>query len=241
MKPSRFALTFSTISDISCSIRNPHDRHLSQRIMKIPLSPFFKGGTYQIPPFSFSKGGEGGFKNETMELFDFLVTNTIYPICSKKGRIFLRCSRKNLLTVDKTEEIITRLNIKTAEDCERIRNEVKKAVTGRRENRPIKEWIREERPREMLIKYGPETLSLSKLLAIILRTGREGTNAEELAKRLLNKFGTLRAIDSAPLNEEDYFSFAKAGVLIHKYKEKISIPCFRGCIGDFGGIRQRIK
>lgn len=138
---------------------------------------------------------------ETGELFDFLVMNTIYPMCSKKGRIFLRCSRKNLLTVDKTEEIITRLNIKTAEDCERIRNEVKKAVTGRRENRPIKEWIREERPREMLIKYGPETLSLSKLLAIILRTGREGTNAEELAKRLLNKFGTLRAMDSAPLAE----------------------------------------
>jgi DNA repair protein RadC len=44
-------------------------------------------------------------------------------------------------------------------------------------------------------------MSLSKLFAIILRTGGEGTNAEELAKRLLNKFGTLRAIASAPLAE----------------------------------------
>ncbi|MDI6776123.1 MAG: DNA repair protein RadC [Syntrophales bacterium] len=138
---------------------------------------------------------------ENGELFDFLVTNAIYPMYSKKGKIFFRCSRRDLLTADKREEIIVRLNIKTAEDCGRIRDKVKKAVGAGRENRPIKEWIREERPREMLIKYGPETLSLSKLLAIILRTGKEGTNAEELAKRLLNKFGTLRAIDSAPLSE----------------------------------------
>jgi DNA repair protein RadC len=53
----------------------------------------------------------------------------------------------------------------------------------------------------MLIKYGPEAISLSKLLAIILRTGKEGTNAEELSKRLLNHFKTLREIDSAPISE----------------------------------------
>lgn len=70
-----------------------------------------------------------------------------------------------------------------------------------RTNRPIKEWIKEERPREMLIKYGPESLPPSKLLAIILRTGKEGTNAEELSKRLLNHFGTLRAMDCAPISE----------------------------------------
>jgi type I site-specific restriction endonuclease len=40
---------------------------------------------------------------------------------------------------------------------------------------------------------------VSKLLAIILRTGEEGTSAEELAKRLLNHFGSLRAIDPAPI------------------------------------------
>jgi DNA repair protein RadC len=53
----------------------------------------------------------------------------------------------------------------------------------------------------MLIKYGPESLTLSKLLAIILRIGKEGTNAEELSKRLLNQFGTLREIDCAPISE----------------------------------------
>ncbi|MGH7801242.1 MAG: RadC family protein [Thermodesulfobacteriota bacterium] len=135
------------------------------------------------------------------EIFDFLVANAIYPIFSKKGKIFFKCSRKGLLTADKAKEIIDKLNIKTAHDCERIRKEVKELVAENRENRPIKKWIKEERPREMLMKYGPASLSQSKLLAIILRTGKEGTSAEELANRLLNKFGSLRAIDSAPISE----------------------------------------
>ncbi len=137
----------------------------------------------------------------TKEIFDFLVANAIYPVFSKKEKIFFKCSRKGLLTADKAKEIIDKLNIKTAHDCERIRKEVKELVAANREHRPIKKWIKEERPREMLIKQGPEALSLSKLLAIILRTGKEGISAEELAKRLLNRFGSLRDIDSAPISE----------------------------------------
>ena len=135
------------------------------------------------------------------EIFDFLVANAIYPFFSKKGKIFLKSSRKVFLTEDNTKEIIDKLNIKTALDCERIRKEVRERVAANREHRPIKKWIKEERPREMLMKYGPASLSQSKLLAIILRTGKEGASAEELAKRLLNKFGSLRAIDSAPISE----------------------------------------
>jgi len=136
------------------------------------------------------------------EVFNFLVANVIYPMCSKKGKIFLRCTTgKGLLTTDKTNELIAQLNVKTSEDCRRIREEVREAVAAIRPTWPIKEWIKEERPREMLIKYGPEAISLSKLLAIILRTGKEGTNAEELSKRLLNHFKTLREIDSAPISE----------------------------------------
>lgn len=135
------------------------------------------------------------------EMFDFLAANAIYPMISKKGKIYFRCSKKAQLTRDRAEEIIEQLKIKTAEDCKRIRNEVKRRAAALRENRPIKEWIKDERPREMLIKHGPESLSLSKLLAIILRTGKEGTSAEELSKRLLNKFGALREIDSSPISE----------------------------------------
>jgi len=45
-----------------------------------------------------------------------------------------------------------------------------------------------DRPREKLIKYGPEKLSNSELLAIILRTGTKGTNAVALAKKVIGKF-----------------------------------------------------
>lgn len=140
-----------------------------------------------------------GMRNE--ELFNFLAANAIYPMISKKGKIYFKCSKKGLLTQDKVKEIIQQLNIKTSEDCQKIRKEVRKRTAALRENRPIREWVKEERPREMLIKYGPELLTLSKLLAIILRTGKEGASAEELSKRLLNKFGALREVDSAPISE----------------------------------------
>ncbi len=61
---------------------------------------------------------------------------------------------------------------------ETLREEIKKQVAERRTTRPIKEWIKEERPREMLARLGAENLPLSKLLAIILRTGKNGSSAE---------------------------------------------------------------
>lgn len=134
-------------------------------------------------------------------LFDFMVINNIYPLYSKKGKIFFRCSGKRLLTDEESENIIKLLNLNTKEDCKRLREEIKNKIIKRKTNKPIKEWIEEERPREMLIKHGPENLPLSKLLAIILRTGKEGMSAEELAKILLNNFGSLRALDSAPVSE----------------------------------------
>lgn len=135
------------------------------------------------------------------EIFDFLVANAIYPMVSKNGRIFLKSSQKLLLTSEEVRQIIARLNIKNKNDCEKLRKLIREQVARRRGNCPIKKWVKEERPREMLIKSGAQSLPLSKLLAIILRTGREGVNAEELAKRLLNQFGSLRAIDSAPISE----------------------------------------
>jgi len=133
------------------------------------------------------------------ELLDFMVENSVYPFCSKNGKIFLRCSKK--LSEEKREEMIRQLDIKNASECEKLREEIKRRAAERRVNRPIKEWIEEERPREMLVQRGAENLPLSKLMAIILRTGRDGMSAEELAKLLLNSFGSLRAIDSAPISE----------------------------------------
>lgn len=42
-----------------------------------------------------------------------------------------------------------------------------------------------KRPREKLIKYGPDRLSNAELLAVILRTGRKGENVLGLASRIL--------------------------------------------------------
>lgn len=50
----------------------------------------------------------------------------------------------------------------------------------------IKDIPMEDRPRERLIKYGPEALSNSELLAIILRTGTKSETAIQMANRIIN-------------------------------------------------------
>ncbi|MBI5620809.1 DNA repair protein RadC [Candidatus Gottesmanbacteria bacterium] len=52
----------------------------------------------------------------------------------------------------------------------------------------IKDLPKVDRPREKLEKYGPEKLSNSELLAILLGSGQKGVNVVELAKRILSKF-----------------------------------------------------
>lgn len=56
----------------------------------------------------------------------------------------------------------------------------------------IKNWPEDDRPREKLLKKGAGALSNSELLAILLRTGTNGTSAIDLARTVLKKFGTFR-------------------------------------------------
>lgn len=134
-------------------------------------------------------------------LIKYMATNKIYPFMSPKRKIYLRCTKKGELDEEKKKEIIKKLSINSKKECDEVRKRIKTIISSFKENKPIKEWIKEERPREMLLKYGPESLPVSKLLAIILRRGKEGTSAEELSKRILNKFHTLRGIDSAHISE----------------------------------------
>ena len=60
----------------------------------------------------------------------------------------------------------------------------------------IQEMAKIDRPREKLITYGPERLSNSELLAILLRTGGKGENVVQLAKRVLTKFHTGGIVDA---------------------------------------------
>lgn len=59
----------------------------------------------------------------------------------------------------------------------------------------------EERPRERLLKYGIEALTLSELIAIVLGTGTKGKNVLELADELLTKFHGLNGLLDASVEE----------------------------------------
>ena len=59
---------------------------------------------------------------------------------------------------------------------------------------PITDWPSQERPREKLLQRGADALSDAELLAIFLRTGVAGRSAVDLARDLLDDFGSLRVI-----------------------------------------------
>ncbi len=65
----------------------------------------------------------------------------------------------------------------------------------------ITDWPLAERPREKLLAQGAAALSDAELLAIFLRTGLPGRSAVDLARDLLNSFGSLRGLLQADLRE----------------------------------------
>jgi len=77
----------------------------------------------------------------------------------------------------------------------------------------IKNWPREDRPREKLLAKGSVALTDAELLAIFLRTGRKGVSAIEMARDLLDGFGGL-----GPLLKADQQTFCSAkGLGMAKY------------------------
>ena len=58
----------------------------------------------------------------------------------------------------------------------------------------IADWPPDRQPREKLLARGEAALSEPELLAIILRTGVRGKSAVDLARELLERFGTLHAV-----------------------------------------------
>jgi len=61
----------------------------------------------------------------------------------------------------------------------------------------IKNWPKYERPRELLLGRGPESVSDAGLIAILLRSGTKGKDAVSLARDLIKRFGGLRGLLSA--------------------------------------------
>jgi DNA repair protein RadC len=63
----------------------------------------------------------------------------------------------------------------------------------------ISDWPVEERPRERLLANGAGALSDAELLAVLLRTGVRGKSAVELARELLDRFGSItRLLEEGP-------------------------------------------
>ena len=52
----------------------------------------------------------------------------------------------------------------------------------------IKDTPKIDRPREKFLKKGPEALSKSDLLAIVLGSGIKGKNVQKLAQQIIKKF-----------------------------------------------------
>jgi len=62
----------------------------------------------------------------------------------------------------------------------------------------IRDWPEGERPREKLLKFGAASLSEAELIAIFLRTGTRGRSALDVGRDLLQQFGSVRGLLTAP-------------------------------------------
>ena len=65
----------------------------------------------------------------------------------------------------------------------------------------IKEFCKEDRPREKLKKYGAFSLSDKEVLAILLRTGTKSKNVIELASSILEDVGGITKLRETTFNE----------------------------------------
>src|SRR6266542_1697544 len=65
----------------------------------------------------------------------------------------------------------------------------------------IQEMSDDERPREKLAAHGARALTDAELVAILLRTGVSGANAVEVARQLLEKYGSLTGLSRCTVDE----------------------------------------
>ena len=65
----------------------------------------------------------------------------------------------------------------------------------------IKDLPVDERPRERLIKYGVESLSLQELLSLIFGRGVKGESVVNISQKLISTFGSLDQLSEASIEE----------------------------------------
>ncbi|MFJ7744224.1 DNA repair protein RadC [Peribacillus sp. NPDC097295] len=65
----------------------------------------------------------------------------------------------------------------------------------------IRDYPKEERPRERFLQDGPQSLSNQELLALLLRTGSKEESVLQLSNRLIKAFEGLRLLKEASVEE----------------------------------------
>jgi DNA repair protein RadC len=76
-----------------------------------------------------------------------------------------------------------------------------KTFVGMSDGIRIKDLPKSERPRERLEEHGADALRTSELIAILLRTGLHGVSAIQIGEQLLQKFGSLTALEKASIQQ----------------------------------------
>ena len=65
----------------------------------------------------------------------------------------------------------------------------------------IANWLEDEQPRTRMARYGAAQMPTAELLALCLSSGLPGENAVLLSQRLLQQFGGVQALLSAPIQQ----------------------------------------
>jgi len=65
----------------------------------------------------------------------------------------------------------------------------------------IKNWPKDDRPREKLFRSGEHSLSNAELVAILIRNGTPGLSAIDLARKIISKFSTFRNMSHTDIRD----------------------------------------
>lgn len=69
------------------------------------------------------------------------------------------------------------------------------------EHYSIQQMPEQDRPRERLLRYGPESISTIELVAIILGSGTKNQPVLQVAQQIIGHFGTLQQLSEATVSE----------------------------------------
>src|SRR4051812_23987237 len=79
----------------------------------------------------------------------------------------------------------------------------------------IRELPQDERPREKLVAHGVSALSDAELIGVLLRTGRVGANVVDVARELLQKYGSLRELSRCSVDQLSQIAGVKKAKAAH--------------------------